>query len=230
MTMEKPEGLNGFDRDEWNLYVSRTRQAILARIMRSKSPTSSSSSSSSANTTSTSTRPKLVICDDDQDTLIHGSCGIVRLHGFDLDTSQIDSSYIQLMTSLPCMGNGQLIVLVSDYNDLGLYVTRRFGIGETITTYGGRAIHTETLKESDEKSYKIRVPDANYYLDGKQFRYSFGRPFSLDIKQQRALPPCSRRKWVSSYNVLWKGIGFMSNHHNMPNVAIKVIPVVPGLG
>jgi hypothetical protein len=228
--MEKPT--DTFRPAEWNLYVSRTREAIAARMRQISNPSLSVSAITSLSQVCSSyqTRQQPVNCEDDEDS-VDGASLICRVHGFDILTSSVEPSYIEIMRSIPCMGKGDLVVLVSDYHGLGLFVTRKFRQGDLITTYGGRAVHNEKSVQSDDKLFRIRVPEADYYIDGKKTRETFGRPFPHELKEQLSLSPSQRRTWKSSSSLLWKGIGCVANHSSSrPNVVIKVITVLSGQG
>jgi hypothetical protein len=150
------------------------------------------------------------------------------------DSNPVNQSYRDLVSRLPSLASGELVVLVSDLEGLGLFTTRSFTAGEIITMYGGSSIYNNRAKEASlrfGRQYKLRVPGSDYHLDGWTWAQSFHTPVLMQRNEQLALPPKDRKCWDPStssthyFSIRSRACGFMCNHSTKPNARLDIVPV-----
>src|SRR4051812_45357209 len=118
--------------------------------------------------------------------------GESRILGQFVASNAISIAYRKLIEAIPSIESGDIIVLVSDIDGLGLFSRRQFQAGEIISLYGGNAIYSDsngggrnsssssssscvgqTLGSSGLQSYIVVVPGPDYHLDAWSWAKSF---------------------------------------------------------
>lgn len=168
---------------------------------------------------------------------------LYRLYGCDMRYEDFDPKYLSIYQSLPTLASEELIVLFSPHGmgGYGLFTNRSFKQGELITLYGGCAIpnHSNGKHKLDDKDwnrekervFKIRIPQANYHLDGHHWKEAFPEPYEELVTSQLALSPQFRAKyrpcWTAPFyrSIMYRGIGLMANHHTSSNAKLKLLKV-----
>lgn len=203
--------------EEWKLYTQYATQALQRPV---GTPTSRRTYD---HTVASRTQSRQQLLDEETEEWISTD-----------DSNPIKQSYRDLVGRLPSIASGDLVVLVSDLEGLGLFTTRSFTAGEIITMYGGSSVNNNRAKEESLRAgrqYKLRVPGSDYHLDGWTWAQAFHRPVLMQRNEQLALPPKDRKRWDPSTNsthyfsIRSRACGFMCNHSTKPNARFDIVPV-----